>query len=45
MDTLQLFTMVPFVEVIELVAIAYAVVGFLVGVVGSLLSIRKFLKV
>ena len=45
MDTLQLFSMVPFVEVIELVAIAYAAVGFLVGVVGSLLSIRKFLKV
>jgi len=45
MDTLQLFSMVPFVEVIELVAIAYAIVGFLVGVVGSLLSIRKFLKV
>ena len=45
MDTLQLFTMVPFIEVIELVAIAYAIVGFLVGVVGSLLSIRKFLKV
>lgn len=45
LDTLQLFTMVPFVEVIELVAVAYAIVGFLVGVVGSLLSIRKFLKV
>ena len=45
MDTLQLFSMIPFVEVIELVAIAYATVGFLVGVVGSLLSIRKFLKV
>ncbi len=45
MDTLQLFTMVPFIELIEIVAIAYAIVGFLVGVVGSLLSIRKFLKV
>ena len=44
-DTLQLFTMVPFVEVIELVAICYAIVGFVVGVFGSLLSIRKFLKV
>ena len=44
-DTLQLFTMVPFVEVIELVAICYAVVGFVVGVFGSVLSIRKFLKV
>ena len=45
LDTLQLFTMVPFVEVIELVAICYAVVGFVVGVFGSVLSIRKFLKV
>ena len=45
LDTLQLFTMVPFMEVIELVAIAYAIVGFVVGVFGSVLSIRKFLKV
>ena len=45
LDTLQLFTMVPFVEVIEIVAIAYAIVGFVVGVFGSVLSIRKFLKV
>ena len=45
MDTLQLFVMVPFVEVIELVAISYAVVGFIVGVFGSLVSIRKFLQV
>ena len=45
LDTLQLFTMIPFVEVIEIVAIAYAVVGFVVGVFGSVLSIRKFLKV
>ena len=44
-DSLDLITVVPFVEVIEIVAIGYAVVGFLVGVFGSLLSIRKFLKV
>ena len=44
-DSLELITMVPFVEVIELVAVCYAVVGFVVGVFGSLLSIRKFLKV
>lgn len=44
-DSLQLFTMVSFVEVIEPVAAAYALVGFVVGVFGSLLSIRKFLKV
>lgn len=44
-DTLQLVTVVPFTEVIELVAVMYALTGFAVGVVGSLLSIRKFLKV
>lgn len=44
-DTLQLVTVVPFTEVIEVVAIAYAVTGFIVGVFGSALSIRKFLKV
>jgi hypothetical protein len=44
-DTLQLIQVVPFTEVVELVAVAYALTGFAVGVVGSLLSIRKFLKV
>lgn len=44
-DTLQLISLVPFVEVIELVAAAYAIVGFVVGIFGSLLSIRKFLQV
>lgn len=44
LDTLKLFVLVPFTDVIELVAIAYALTGFLVGVFGSLLSIRKFLK-
>ena len=44
-DTLRLFQIVPFAEAIELVAISYALTGFAVGVVGSLLSIRKFLKV
>jgi len=46
MDTLRLFdAMVPFVDVVEVVAICFAAVGFVVGVFGSLLSIRKFLKV
>ena len=45
LDSLELITMVPFVEVIEVVAVCYAAVGFVVGVFGSLLSIRKFLKV
>ena len=44
-DTLQLITVVPFAECIEIVAIAYAITGFIVGVFGSMLSIRKFLKV
>ncbi|MCQ2421026.1 MAG: ABC transporter permease, partial [Clostridia bacterium] len=44
-DTLQLISIVPFMDVVEFVAVAYAVTGFVVGVFGSLLSIRKFLKV
>lgn len=44
-DTLALFTFVPFIDVIELVAIVYALTGFAVGVLGGLLSIRKFLDV
>lgn len=44
-DTLQLVTIVPFAEVVEVVALLYALTGFAVGVFGSSLSIRKFLKV
>ena len=44
-DSLTLITIVPFIEVVEIVAIGYAVVGFIVGVIGSLLSIRRFLQV
>ncbi len=44
-DTLQLISVVPFREVVEFVGIAYAATGFAVGVFGSLLSIRKFLRV
>ena len=44
-DSLNLIHLVPFIDVIEIVAICYAVVGFVVGVFGSVLSIRKFLKV
>lgn len=44
-DSLNLITVVPFVEVVEVVAIGYALVGFIVGVIGSLLSIRRFLQV
>ena len=44
-DTLQLITVVPFTEVLSIMIAAYAVAGFVVGVFGSLLSIRKFLNV
>ena len=44
-DTLQLITFVPFAEVRTLMIAAFAATGFVVGVFGSLLSIRKFLKV
>ncbi len=44
-DTLRLFTVVPFSEVLYLMIAAYAITGFMVGVFGSLLSIRKFLNV
>ena len=45
MDDLKLFTIVPFTDVFFVLLIAYLITGFLVGVVGSMLSIRKFLKV
>ena len=41
-DSLQLITVAPFLDVIEPVALIYALTGFVVGVFGSLLSIRKF---
>ena len=43
-DTLQLIRVIPFTELIEIVAVAYAIAGFVIGVFGSVLSIRKFLK-
>ncbi len=44
-DTLQLISTVPFTDVLTITIAAYAVTGFIVGVFGSLMSIRKFLKV
>ncbi len=44
-DSLQLITIVPFTDVLYLMIAAFAATGFVVGVFGSLLSIRKFLKV
>ena len=45
MDTLQMFTIVPFVDVFSVLLVAYLIVGFVVGVFGSLLSIRRFMQV
>ena len=45
LDTLQLISVVPFSEVVELVIVIYLLTGIAVGVLGGLLSIRKFLKV
>ena len=44
-DTMRLVSMVPFQDVLIVMVIFYAVTGFCVGVFGSLMSIRKFLKV
>lgn len=43
-DTLRLFAIVPFHVVLVPLAIAFALTGFVVGVAGSMLSIRKFLQ-
>lgn len=45
LDTLHMFTIIPFAEFFAVLLIAYLITGFLVGVVGSMLSIRKFLQV
>ena len=45
MDTLQLFRIIPFTTVLPFVLVVYLITGFLVGVMGSMLSIRKFLQV
>ena len=44
-DTMQLLDLIPFREVVYPMAAAFGATGFVVGVFGSLLSIRKFLKV
>ncbi len=44
-DSLQLFHFVPFVDVLWIMAPAFAIAGLFVGVFGSLMSIRKFLDV
>lgn len=44
-DTLEILEFIPFANVLMPMATVFGVIGFLVGVGGSLLSIRKFLKV
>lgn len=44
-DSLQIISMVPFSEVLGVTVIVYAAAGLFIGVFGSLMSIRKFLKV
>ncbi len=44
-DTLQLLRVVPFVRIWEVVAIVFGAAGVLIGVGGSTMAIRRFLKV
>ena len=44
-DTMQLLRMVPFIDIWMPVAAAFLLVGLMVGVGGSLMAIRKFLRV
>ena len=45
LDTLQLFSSIPFSEVLGTMVLSYVGAGLLVGIFGSLMSIRKFLDV
>ena len=45
MDSLQLFTFVPFTELLWPMIATFAAAGFFVGVIGSWTSIRKFMNV
>ena len=44
-DTLQLLRIVPFARIWKVVAIVFGATGLLVGVGGSTMAIRRFLKV
>ena len=44
-DTLQLLRIVPFVRIWEIVAVVFGAAGLLIGVGGSTMAIRLFLKV
>jgi len=44
-DSLQLFKLVPFQELLIPMVVVFAAAGMFVGIVGSWTSIRKFLNV
>ena len=44
-DTLQLLNIVPFTDLWVPVLVSFIIVGLLVGIAGSLMAIRKFLRV
>lgn len=44
-DSLQLFSIIPFSNVMWFMVAAFGITGLLIGVVGSLISIRKFMDV
>jgi cell division transport system permease protein len=44
-DTLQLLRIVSFVRIWEIVAVVFGAAGLLIGVGGSTMAIRRFLKV
>ena len=44
-DTLQLLDILPFTDLWIPVLVSFVIVGLLVGIVGSLMAIRKFLRV
>ncbi len=45
LDTLKLFSFVPFTELLQPMVLTFTAAGLFVGIVGSLTSIRKFLNV
>ena len=45
MDSLQLFTLVPFQELLIPMVVIFGAAGMFVGIVGSWTSIRKFMDV
>jgi cell division transport system permease protein len=44
-DTLKLFSFVPFTQLLTPMVATFAAAGFLVGILGSWTSIRKFMNV